>query len=111
MGFEAATLSEIAREADIAVGTLYTRFRDKDALLGALHEAATERSRRLIAERLGGDRFGDRSLRRILEEMIRNSLELARSMAGFQRAAYQRALTDPAFVASRFRIVGVRTPV
>lgn len=96
-GFEAATLLQIASAAGVAVGTVYSRFRDKEALLSTLHERATARSRQFIEERFLMDRSPDQSLRTVLEEMIRSSVELARSMAGFQRAAFQRALTDPAF--------------
>jgi AcrR family transcriptional regulator len=96
-GFEAATLMQIASAAGVAVGTVYSRFRDKEALLSTLHERATTRSRRFIEERFLMERSPDQTLKTILEEMIRSSVELARSMAGFQRAAFQRALTDPAF--------------
>ena len=38
-GFAGTTMAEIARQADVAVGTLYRLFPDKLALLVALHDA------------------------------------------------------------------------
>lgn len=103
-GFEAATLAKIARRAGIAVSTVYTRFKDKEALLHALHEAATERSRAEIAEAYNQDTWKNRSLSRILAEVIRRSLQLTEQMAGFQKACYQRALSDPVFAAREARV-------
>ena len=38
-GYTNTSMAEIAREADVAVGTLYRLFPDKPSLLAALHEA------------------------------------------------------------------------
>ena len=44
-GWEGATVPAIAREARVAVGTVYKRFPDKDALLRLVYERFFERSR------------------------------------------------------------------
>lgn len=98
-GFEATTLAKIAKRAGIAPSTVYTRFKDKDALLHALHETATERSRAEIAEAFNTDMWEGRPLKSILADIIERSLLLAEQMAGFQKACYQRALSDPIFAA------------
>jgi AcrR family transcriptional regulator len=46
-GFEGTTMAEIAREADVGVGTIYQLFESKDALQMALLE---ERAERLLAQ-------------------------------------------------------------
>ena len=103
-GFEATTLAKIAERAGVATSTVYTRFKDKDALLHALHASATERSRATIAEAYQQQQWLDRSLREVLADVINLSLQLTEQMAGFQRACYQRALSDPIF-ASREALV------
>lgn len=99
VGFEATTLSRIASRAGVATSTVYTRFKDKDALLHALHISATERSRKVIADTYHSTNWQSRSLSDVLEEIIERSLAITERMAGFQKACYQRALSDPVFAA------------
>lgn len=96
-GFEAASITEITTRAGVAVGTFYTRFENKDALLHALHEQQTSVARDRIRDELTPARRSEQSVREILDELVRGSMELTRSITGFQRACYQRALTDPVF--------------
>ena len=42
-GYTNTSMAEIARDADVAVGTLYRLFPDKPSLLAALHEAMEDR--------------------------------------------------------------------
>lgn len=104
VGFEATTLAKIAKRAGVATSTVYTRFKDKEALLHALHISATERSRATIANAYQPDRWQDRSLKNVLADVINLSLQMTEQMAGFQKACYQRALSDPIF-ASREALV------
>jgi AcrR family transcriptional regulator len=106
VGFDAAAITEITKRAGVAVGTFYTRFENKEALLHALHEATTEANRERIANDLTEEQWANRSVRDILKAVIGGSVELARSIAGFQRACYQRALGDSAFAE---RELAVRT--
>lgn len=99
VGFEATTLAKIAERADVATSTVYTRFKDKEALLHALHIAATERSREIIAAAYKEMHWQDRTLREVVAEVIELSLRMTEQMAGFQKACYQRALSDPVFAA------------
>ncbi|CAA0114495.1 Fatty acid metabolism regulator protein [Halioglobus japonicus] len=104
VGFEATTLAKIAERAGVATSTVYTRFKDKEALLHALHAAATERSRATIAEAYQEQHWQERSLKEVLADVINLSLQLTEQMAGFQKACYQRALSDAVF-ASREALV------
>jgi AcrR family transcriptional regulator len=99
VGFEATTLAKIAERANVATSTVYTRFKDKEALLHALHTATTERSREIIAEAYNGEDTKNRSLKEVIAEVIELSLKMTEQMAGFQKACYQRALSDPVFAA------------
>lgn len=103
-GFEAATLAKIAERAGIATSTVYTRFRDKEALLHAMHTEATERSRELIADAYRESEWKDRSLKAILADIIKLSMQMTEQMAGFQKACYQRALSDPLFAAREAQV-------
>lgn len=98
-GFEATTLAKIAKRAGVATSTVYTRFQDKEALLHALHIAATERSRTVIAEAYHPTNWENRPLRVILVDIIEMSMQITEQMAGFQKACYQRALSDSVFAA------------
>lgn len=97
VGFEATTLAKIAQRAGVATSTVYTRFKDKDALLHALHTQATERSRAVIAEAYNAAHWQNRSLKEVLADVINLSLQMTEQMAGFQKACFQRALSDPIF--------------
>ncbi len=96
-GFEGVTLSKIAKRAGVAPSTVYTRFADKDALLHALHEITTARSRAEIVENFEGLAEQKKPLKDILRDIIYRSLELTDEIAGFQKACYQRALSDSTF--------------
>lgn len=104
-GFEQASITDITARAGVAVGTFYTRFDNKEALLHALHEQQTTLSREALHQGLHPSRFAGRTIRFILTEVVDQSFEITRSIAGFQRACYQRALSDPVFAA---RELGVR---
>ncbi len=104
VGFESTTLAKIAERAGVATSTVYTRFKDKEALLHALHTAATERSRATIAEAYQEQHWQERSLREVLADVIDLSLQLTEQMAGFQKACYQRALSDPVFASREAQV-------
>src|SRR5262245_61394065 len=70
-GLHAAKVGDIAKRVGIAVGTLYTYFEDRDAIVRALLEARGNEIRtRLgaVGQRRGGDFVGD--LRAIVEAML-----------------------------------------
>jgi AcrR family transcriptional regulator len=103
-GFEGVTLTKIAKRAGVAPSTVYTRFTDKEALLHALHEMTTEKSRAEIIARFDGLAEQNRPLKRILQDIIYRSIELTDEIAGFQKACYQRALSDHIFAEREARV-------
>ena len=54
-GGESTALEEIARRADVGIGTLYRHFPNRQALLEALYVGEVEEMRRLAAELDGSD--------------------------------------------------------
>jgi TetR/AcrR family fatty acid metabolism transcriptional regulator len=54
-GFFAARVSEIAKQAGVADGTIYLYFKSKDELLISLFESRMERFNQLLAEAIAGD--------------------------------------------------------
>ncbi|MFJ2740779.1 TetR/AcrR family transcriptional regulator [Streptomyces sp. NPDC087440] len=51
-GLEGLTIAGVAQRADVAVGTIYRRFQDKEQLITALSERMLERREEYVAERL-----------------------------------------------------------
>jgi len=97
VGFDAVTLADIAREADVGIGTVYTRFKGKDALLEQLHVIITEKTINTIDDYFAIYTDGDVPLREIVREIIEDSLKLTRELSGFYQATYQQSITNTAF--------------
>ncbi|MEM7493528.1 MAG: TetR/AcrR family transcriptional regulator [Pseudomonadota bacterium] len=116
--FEAISIADIAREAGVAVGSVYSHYKDKEALLPALLDRQLERVKARLAElRETGtlDGFGlDGPQRPDMRSLIRFSLENALKQIdaslGVRRALFTyrrmnpdldiplaRALADQAF--------------
>lgn len=55
-GFHAVTMDAIAEDADVAVGSIYHHFRNKDNLYLALVERALDINERVMAQAYGGGR-------------------------------------------------------
>jgi AcrR family transcriptional regulator len=65
-GFHAASVEQIASEADYATGTVYLYFRDKEALYLELFEEKIRELSRLIRERTGGLKDPVEALRQLV---------------------------------------------
>jgi AcrR family transcriptional regulator len=70
-GPEAATVPAIARRARVAVGSVYRRFPDKDAVLRAVYERFFERSVTANRGALAPARWADKPLRPAVTELVR----------------------------------------
>ena len=74
-GPEKATVPAIARRAKVAVGSVYRRFPDKDAVLRSIYERFFDRSTAANREALSEDRWTDvpleLMLRRLVDGMVR----------------------------------------
>jgi AcrR family transcriptional regulator len=84
-GVKKATMQEIARDAHVAVGTLYLYFKDKDDLLVACTEEYVTRHRRQAEAILASDASSGDKLRRYVLDRFRASQ--ATRAGGFGRAA------------------------
>lgn len=97
VGFESVTLADIAREADVGVSTVYTRFKSKDALLEELHIIITENTLNTIDSYFAIYKDYQVSLTEIVREIIEDSLKMTRDLSGFYQATYQQSITNNAF--------------
>jgi TetR/AcrR family fatty acid metabolism transcriptional regulator len=84
-GVRKTTMQEIASDADVAVGTLYLYFQDKDDLLVACTEEYVTRHRRQAEAILASDASAADRLRRYVLDRLRAS-EATRA-GGFRPAA------------------------
>ena len=107
VGFESVTLADIAKEADVGVSTVYTRFKSKDALLEELHILITEKTLGTIDSYFAIYRDYDVPLRDILREIIEDSLKMTRDLSGFYKATYQQSISNDAF-AQRERAIRLK---
>ena len=73
-GFEAATVDDIVARAGSSKGSFYSRFADKEALLGYLGGECTARARATWAELLDPRRVAGRPLPRVIDELVRGLL-------------------------------------
>jgi AcrR family transcriptional regulator len=73
-GLKKTSMLEIARDAGVAVGTLYLYFEDKDALVIGCADRFAERHRASVAVLLAEKRPADRKLRHYVEERHREWL-------------------------------------
>jgi len=84
-GVKKTTMQEVARDAGVAVGTLYLYFRDKDDLLVACTEEYVARHRRRAEAILAADLPAGEKLRRYVLDRFRASR--ATRAGGFRRGA------------------------
>lgn len=98
-GLEAATVPGIARKARVAVGSVYRRFPDKDAVLQSVYERFFTRSVRTNREALAEDRWRHVALpemvRSLLDGMVRGYNAHGALLAALMR--YADAHPDPRF--------------
>lgn len=102
--FEVLSIAELAREAGVAVGSVYSHFKDKDALLPALLDRQLERMQERLAElretgKIGGIAIEgvDRpDLRTAIKLSVRGALTQINQSLGMRRAllTYRRLNPD-----------------
>ena len=93
-GFEDIHVSEIARRAQSSVAGFYRRFKDKDALLHALHERLCEEAFATADDVLVSERWEGAGIAEILSVVIPFVIEVLQRHEALDRAIYQRALAD-----------------
>lgn len=99
-GFQAASVAEIARAADVATGAVYLHFADKDTLLSEVFRLLTAREVEAVAEAAARGRTARERLRSAVEAFV------ARSIRG-RRQAYA-LIAEPASPAIEAERIVVR---
>ena len=92
-GLEAATVPAIAKAADLAVGTVYKRFPDKDALMRAVYVRFFARNTEKAAAALAPDQWKDYSAHSLVATLIPGLIQAYRKDRTLYRALGQFAQT------------------
>ncbi len=92
--FEDVHVSEVARLADTSVAAFYRRFKDKDALLHALHERLCEEAMATADDALAPARWEGKRIAAILESVVPFLIGALEGREALDRAVYQRGLSD-----------------
>jgi AcrR family transcriptional regulator len=92
--FEDVHVSEIALRAETSVAAFYRRFKDKDALLHALHERLCEEAFATADEVLASERWKRAGIAEIFSDLIPFVIKALQRNEALDRAIYQRALAD-----------------
>jgi len=93
-GFDDIHVSEIALRANTSVASFYRRFKDKNALLYALHERFADAAIATADDALAPERWASSGIREILESVFPFLIEVLQSQGELQRAVYRIALSD-----------------
>ncbi len=88
------TVEEIANEAGVSVGSLYTRFRSKDDLLTHLLDVTQRSQAERLAEVLDEDRWRTVDLAGRLEWLVDQLQASARAQPGLIRSVFARLLSQ-----------------
>ena len=97
--FENISVAEIAREAGVSVGAVYTRFENKDAFIPVLFELYKLRlSDHEAEQRAEAEHDGDESLRGVLRRTLRVGAQFMEREAHLMRAAHLYAHTRPELI-------------
>jgi AcrR family transcriptional regulator len=94
-GIEGATIPRIAARASVSPGTVYRRFRDKDALLREVCLRMLEDGFRQTSEFLAVGRWERKSLKEIVRSVIALTLKGQRAHRGLLRAMLFFTLQHP----------------
>jgi AcrR family transcriptional regulator len=90
------TVDDIAREAGVSVGALYTRFKGKDELLTHLLDAIQRAQVEHLTDVLAAERWGGVDLAARLDWLVETLRASGRAQPGLIRAVYGRLLSQSA---------------
>jgi AcrR family transcriptional regulator len=93
-GYDGARLSDIAQEAGCSVGTVYFRFKDKDALFFAIAESFIGDARAGLTSLLNGVTFDN--TQEIIRTFVAATAGNFRKHKGLFRAIVERGIDHPA---------------
>ncbi len=92
--FEDVHVTEIASRAGSSVAAFYRRFRDKDALLHALHERLCEEAFATADVALSEERWRGANIAEIIDTIFPFLIESFQRHHALDRAIHQRAMSD-----------------
>jgi AcrR family transcriptional regulator len=92
--FDDIHVRDIADRADASVAAFYRRFKDKDALLHALHERSCEEAFATADDALSPERWQTADIAEILFAIFPFLIEVLQPNESLYRAIYQRAISD-----------------
>ena len=94
-GIEGATIPRIAARANVSPGTVYRRFRDKDALLREVCLRMLEQNYRETKELFAAERWKGKRLAEVVRSVIALTLKGQRAHRGLMRAILFFTLQHP----------------
>lgn len=92
--FDDIHVRDIADRSNTSVAAFYRRFKDKDALLHALHERGCEEAFATADDALSPDRWPEADIAEILFAIFPFLIDVLRPKESLYRAIYQRAISD-----------------
>jgi len=95
-GYDETTTAQIAREAGIAVGTIYTYFENKRAILLEIIATTMAEMGTTVIEHLDPGRWQGADPRRLTETLIDQIFHTQRLRPGMQRIVWERYFKDAA---------------
>jgi len=101
--WEDASVAEIAKRAGSSVGAFYSRFRDKDALLSALHERFVAEAMATADFAMSAQRWENASITEVVRELVAFQVRIQDQRAGLLRAIALRGAES-----NEFRIRSLR---
>ena len=101
--FESITMAELADRAGVAVGTIYTRFEGREALLPYLYEKYAVDLQRDAAKVLRPAQLAGRTLQQRIQVIVDFSVALYRKRRGLWRAVALYAIRQPQAITGRHR--------
>ena len=103
-GFDDITVAEIAARAGCSVGAVYSRFRDKQAVLHSLQDRFAQEATLTADTTLGLDRWQDASIEEIVSQLISFLVEIHRERRGILRELSVLSKSEPAMIERKARL-------
>lgn len=102
--FDEITISEICRAAGCSPPAFYQRFRDKEALLHAIHERWTDDSIALVERFLDPGPWTGQRIEKLVRTLVQGVLAMESRSGGLRTTAVRRSFSDERF-AERIRAI------
>lgn len=105
VGFERATIADIVKLADSSVGSFYTRFKDKDALLRCLLDRFVDEVSVTIDSSLRPELWEDVDFEQVCERLIHFMMRMMRQRALLVKAIADATMQDPELGGFRSQLI------